>query len=76
MPTRKILHPKLDATSITDIHDTPKSLCNRTQAKKSISGHPICLTDSGYDYILEEIDCRDKIEFEIYVEVLSDDEEN
>ena len=44
--------------------------------KKSISGQPICLTDSGYDYILEGNGLRDKILFERDVEVYSDDEEN
>ena len=44
--------------------------------KKYISRQPICLTDSDYDYILEEIGRRDKIEFEIDVEVYSDNEEN
>ena len=45
-------------------------------SKKYISRQPICLTDSEYDYILEEIGCRDKIKFERYVEVYSDDEGN
>ena len=31
--TRTILHPLLDATTITDIHDVPKCVCNITQAK-------------------------------------------
>ena len=44
--------------------------------KKTISRQPICLTDSEYDYILEEISCQEKIEFERDVEVYSDDEEN
>ena len=44
--------------------------------KKSISRQPICLTDSDYDYILEEKNCWEKIEFERDVEVYSDDEEN
>ena len=42
----------------------------------SISRQPICLTDSDYDYILEEIGRREKIEFERYVEVYSDDIED
>ena len=45
-------------------------------SKKTISRQPICLTDSDYDYILEEIGRQEKIDFEIYVEVYSDDEEN
>ena len=48
-----ILHPGLDVTAITDMNDIPKSVCNRTQAKKSTPRHPIGLTDSVYDYILE-----------------------
>ena len=42
--------------------------------KKSISRHLICLTDSDYDYILEEIGRRDKIEFEGDAEFFSNDE--
>ena len=41
--------------------------------KKSFSRQPICLTDADYDYILEEIGLRDKIEFEREVDVYSDD---
>ena len=44
--------------------------------KKSISRQPICLTDSDYNYILEEISRQEKIDFEGYVEVYSDDKEN
>ena len=43
--------------------------------KKAISRQPICLTDSDYDYILEEIGCQDKIEFERDVDIYSDDME-
>ena len=45
-------------------------------SKKSISIHPICLTDSDYDYISEAIDQRGKIDLERYVDVLRDDKEN
>ena len=45
-------------------------------SKKSISRHPICLTNSDYDYILEEIVRQDKIEFEGDLEVDIGDEEN
>ena len=63
VPTCKILHPQLEVNSIADFHDISKIVCNRTQVKKSISRHPICLTDSDYDEISEEIGRRDKIEF-------------
>ena len=54
--TRTILHTRLDVIAITDIHDIPKSVCNRTQAKIIISRHPICLTDSENNYTSEEIE--------------------
>ena len=60
VPTRTILHPQLEVNKITDIHDIPKSVCNRKQAKKITSRHPIYLTDSYYDYILEEIGRQEK----------------
>ena len=44
--------------------------------QKKISRQPICLTDSDYDYILEEIGRWDKIEFEREVDVYSDDMED
>ena len=73
---RTLPHPQLEVNAVTDFHEIPTSVCTRTQAKKSIPRQPICLTDSDYDYILEEIGRRDKIEFERDVEVYSSDEEN
>ena len=55
VPTPTIIYPKLEGDAITDFHSIPTSICSRTQAKKSISRQPICLTDADYDYILEEI---------------------
>ena len=76
MPTCAILRPELKVNAVTDFHAMPKIVYNRTQAKKSIPRQPICLTDSDYDYILEEIGRQDKIEFEKDVEVFSYNEEN
>ena len=73
VPTRTILHPKLEVIAITDFHAIPAGICSRTQAKKAISRQPICLTDDDYDYILEEIEQRDQIEYEREIEVYSDD---
>ena len=41
-----------------------------------ISRHPICLTDSEYDYILEKNGRRRKIEFSIDIEIHIYDERN
>ena len=76
VPTRTILHPQLEVNTVTDFHAIPKIICTSTQSKKAISRQPICLTDSDYDYILEEIGCRDKIDFKRDVKVYSDDEED
>ena len=61
VPTLKILHPRHEFYAVTYFHAIPKSVCNRTQAKKSISIHPICLNYSDYDYILEEIGRQEKM---------------
>ena len=76
VPTSTILHPQLEGDAITYFHAIPTGVCSRTQAKKAISGQPICLTDADYDYILEGIGCQDKIEFEIEVDVYSNDMED
>ena len=76
VPTRTILHPQLEVYAITDFHTLPTIVCYITQAKKSISRQTICLTDADYDYILEEIGSRVKIEFEIEVDVYSDNMED
>ena len=45
-------------------------------AKKSIPRHPICLTNSDYYYVLEEIGRQEKVGFERDVVVYSDDMED
>ena len=74
--TRTILHTRLEVNTVTGFNDVPKSVCDRAQGKKYISRHPIYLTDYDYYYILEEISRQYKIEFEIDVEVHSNDEGN
>ena len=55
VPTHTILHSRLEVNAVKYFHTIPKSICTRTQLKKSISRQPVCLTDYYYDYILEEI---------------------
>ena len=44
---------------------TDLKVCVTGFKKKSTQRHLICLTDAGYDYILDEIDSWDKIEFKV-----------
>ena len=37
VPTRTILHPKLEGDAITDFHLIPTRICSRKQEKKAIS---------------------------------------
>ena len=76
MPTRTIVHPQLEVNPITDFHAIPTSVCSRTQAKKSISRQPICLTGAEYDYIFIEIGRPDKIVFERNLEMYSENMED
>ena len=43
------------------VHGIPKSFCNRNQVKQALQVHPIGLTDSDHNYIIEEIGGRYKI---------------
>ena len=76
LPTRTIIHPQLEVNAVIDFHSIPTSVCTRTQEKKATSRQTIRLTDSDCGYILEEIGRQDKIEFERYLEVYSDDMED
>ena len=74
VPTLTILHLSLDVIIIIYVKDIPKNICSRNQAKKSTQRHPIIMTDANYDYILDEIERREEIEFERNVSVNSDEE--
>ena len=63
VPARTILHPQLEVNAVTDFHEITTSVCTSTQTKKAISRQSIRLTDSEYDYILEEIGRQEKIKF-------------
>ena len=76
LPTCTILHPQIAVNSVTDFHTIPKSIFTSTQTNKPISRQPVCLTESYYDYILEEIGRQEKIEFERYVEFYSANKED
>ena len=41
VPTRTILHPRLEVNAVTYFHTITKSVCRRTQSKTSISRQPI-----------------------------------
>ena len=53
VPTRTILHPRLDVITIIYVQDIPKIVFNRIQAKKNIRRHPIFMTDADYDFFYE-----------------------
>ena len=58
IPTRTILHPRIDVITIRYVQDIPKNLWNRIQAKKKLR-HPKIITDADYDYILDNIERRE-----------------
>ena len=52
-PTQTIVHPCIDVVAVKDVHDIPKSICNRNHAKQALKKHPICLTEYDHGYIVE-----------------------
>ena len=71
IPTRTILHPRLDFIIIIYVQDIPDILCSIIQAKKYIQRHPIIMTNADYDCILDGIERCGKFEFEGNVSVNS-----
>ena len=55
VPTRTILHPRLEVIIIRYVQDIPKKIYIRNEAKKAIQRHPIIVTDTDHDYIIDEI---------------------
>ena len=51
VPTCTITNPCFDVMTFTKVKKIPKSVCNKTQALKSIQRRPICLTAYYHDYI-------------------------
>ena len=58
------MHPCLDVVAVKYVHYIPISIFNRNNEKQALRKHPISLTDSDHDYILEEIEHREKTEVE------------
>ena len=61
VPTITILHPHLEFILIRYIQDIPKKLYGGSKAKKSIQRHSIIVTDADYEYIVDEIERREKL---------------
>ena len=61
VPTRTIIHPRLGVITIRYVQDIPKNVCNRIEAKKAIQRHAVSMTDTDYDYILDEIERGEKL---------------
>ena len=60
--------------AVKDVHDIPRCVFNRNQAKQDLQGRNICLTDSDNDYIPEWIELRDKIEYNTSIRGDGDEE--
>ena len=61
VPTRTILHPRLDVIIMRYVQGIPKYISNRIEAKKAIQRHSISMTYADYDDILDEIERREKL---------------
>ena len=57
-------YPCVSIILLKDVNVIIRSACNRNQEKQALKIHTICLTDSDYDYIPDEIGSRDKIDYE------------
>ena len=59
---------------LTEAKQIPKIVYNIYQAREALKRYHICLTDSDNDFILDEIICRDTIEYERNMSVDNNEE--
>ena len=71
--THTIIYPCIDVMAVKYIDDINTSVSNRNQQKKALKLHPICLTESDHDYIVDKFLHRDKIEYEKNISVEDDE---
>ena len=66
-PNKLFLHKYLDVVAVKYVQDIQIHVCKRNQSKKALKIHPICLTESDHNYILEEIQHRYIIDYIINI---------
>ena len=72
VPTHTILHPRIEVVTIRYVQDIHKKLCGGSEAKKELQRHPIIVTDTDYDYIMDEIESRRKLSLKgMWVEIVA-----
>ena len=62
VPKQTIVNPCIYFLAVKDVHNIPNSIYNRNNAKQTLQKHPIFMTDSDHDHILEKIEHRYIIE--------------
>ena len=60
-PTRTIVHPFMDVTTVTEVLKLLEGVYNKNQTREAIHWCPIFLTGSDDCFILDEIKRRDTI---------------
>ena len=65
--TRRIVHQCLEMSIINNAADIPRIICNKKQVRQAVQRQPICIADADHDYILDKIERRDNIEYEIQI---------
>ena len=58
---------------VKGVYAITRSVCNRNQEKLTLQRHPICLTDSDHDYIIDKIGRREKNYYERNISVEDDE---
>ena len=74
---KTVVHPNLSCYIARSMHHIPHTLCDRNEAISAMTRKPILMTQEDRDMIMDEIERRDRIDYEQYIdseEDSSDDE--
>ena len=62
------VHPNLSCYIARSTHHIPHTLCDRNEAINAMTRKPILLTQEDHDMIMDEIERRDRIDYEQHIE--------
>ena len=69
---KPVVHPNLSCYIARSTHHIPHILCDRSEAINAMTRKPILLTQEDHDMIMDEIERRDRIDYEQHID--SDDD--
>ena len=73
---KTVVHPNLSCYIARSTHHIPYTLCDRSKAISAMTRKLILLTQEDHDMIMDEIERRDRIDYEQHIDSDEDSSDN